>query len=286
MKRKKAKSSVLTRQKPKRGRRRPLAQSLKLYGVVVLSAVVLGAIGFGVFRLKTQGLFVSDRPDKIDWKVTIKAADDQALPSQALEDIVATVKKLAGDGSKRSLNRAAESVQKLDSYAQVSLIKLAPNELAVHVRRRTPAFCVQADRLRFVATDAVVYGTPDPSKADACPGPVLTGVFDDQRRFTVKSDLTLALEGEERQVLREALELFKLSREKKQAFTQVGYRRYRGFFVTLAGSGAEVAVGRAPFAGKLDKLTGILTKLEAKGHVAERIELDYQGKAFIKSKKM
>lgn len=286
MKRKKAKSSVLTRQKRKRGKKRPLARSLKLYGVVALAAALLGGVGYGVFRFKTQGVFVADRADRIDWKVTIKAGEDQAIPSQAVEDIVATVKKLAGDGSKKSLSRAAESVQKLDSYAQVSLIKLAPNELAVHVRRRTPAFCVQADRLRFVATDAVVYGTPDPAKPDACLGPVLTGVFDEQRRFTVKNDLTLALDGEERQVLKEALELLKLSREKKQSFTQLSYRRYRGFFVTLAGSGAEVSVGRAPFAGKLDKLTGILTKLEAKGHVAERIELDYQGKAFIKSKKM
>ncbi len=286
MKRKKAKSSVLMRQKPKRGRKRSLAESLKLYAAIVLAAAILGGVGYGVYRFKTQGVFVADRPDRIDWKVSIKAAEDQALPTQAMEDIVATVKKLAGDGSKRSLNRAAESVQKLDSYAQVSLIKLAPNELAVHVRRRTPAFCVQADRIRFVATDAVIYGTPDPAKADACPGPLLTGVFDDQRKFLVKSDLTLALEGEERQILREALELLKLSREKNQTFTQLSYRRYRGFFVTLAGSGAEVAVGRAPFAGKLDKLTGILTKLEAKGHVAERIELDYQGKAFIKSKKM
>lgn len=286
MKRKKAKSSVLKRQKPKRGKRRTFGQKLRLYGTALTLVLALAGISYGVYRFKTQGVFVADRPDRIDWKVSIRAAEDQSLPSPAMEDITQTVKRLAGDGSKKSLSRAAEAVQKLDSYAQVSLVKLSPTELAVHVKRRTPAFCVQADKLRFVATDAVVYGSPDPANPNACPGPTLTGLFDEHRKYTVKGDFTIALDNDERVILREALELLRLAKEKKQSFSQLSYRRFRGFFVTLSGSGAEVAMGRAPFSGKLDKLTGILTKLQAKGQVAERIELDYQGKAFIKSKKM
>lgn len=283
MKRKK-KSSVLTRQKPKRGRKRPLAERLKLYGTVAAAVVAIAVGAFAIYSFKTEGLFVADRPDRIDWRVSIKTNDADSLPEKAVEDIVATVKKLAGDGSKKSLARAAEAVQKLDSYAQVSLLKLAPSELAVHVKRRTPALCVSADRLRFVAADGVVYGAPD--NAEACPGPTVTGIFDERRKFTLKSDYTLQLEADERTILREAVELYRLAKEKHQAFAQVDYRRYRGFFVTLQGSGAGVAIGRAPFSGKLDKLSTILSKLEAKGQVAERIELDYQGKAFIKSKKM
>ena len=67
----------------------------------------------------------------------------------------------------------------------------------------------------------------------------------------------------------------------------MSYRRFRGFFVILEAQETRFQVpGRAPFAGKLDKLQGILSKLDAKGEVAQRVELDYQGKAFIKLKKM
>ncbi len=286
MKAKKTKFSVLKRQKPKRARKRPLGERLRIYATVAGVCLALAGVSYGVYHLKTQGVFVADRPDQIDWKVSIKTAEDHALSTQAVEDVTATIRKLAGDGSKKSLGRAAEAVQKLDSYAQVSLLKLAPDELAVHVRRRTPVLCVHADQVRFVAEGGVVYGTPDPAKADACPGPVLSGVFDDLRKFTVRNDFTVALEADERVILKEAIDLLRLSREKKLVFAAMGYRRFRGFFVTLADSNAEVAIGRGPFTGKLDKLTGILTKLEGKGLVAERIELDYQGKAFIKSRKM
>lgn len=283
MKRKKTKSSVLKRQKPKRGRKKPLRERLKFYALIGATVVGIATISYGVYQFKARGVFVADRPDKIDWQVSIKTSDTTALPEKAMEDITATVKKLAGDGSKQSLARAAEAVQKLDAFAQVSLLKLSPSALAVQVKRRTPAFCVAADRLRFVAADGVVYGMPG---AGDCPGPTLTGVFDDHHKFQLKSDFTLALEGDEHAVLKEAAELLHLSQEKRQTYVQMSYRRFRGFFVTLAGSGAEIALGRAPFAGKLDKLATILSKLEAKGQVAERIELDYQGKAFIKSKKM
>lgn len=283
---KKAKSSVLRRQMPKRAKKQPLGKRLKFYGGVALIAAGVGAFTYGAYRFKTLGVFVADRPDRIDWQVSLKAADEQPLPTERMEDITATVRKLAGDGSRKSLARAAEAVQKLDSYAQVNVIKLSPTALAVQVKRRNPAFCVDADRLRFVAADGTVYGTPDPAKPESCQGPTLTGVFDERRRFAMKSDLTLAIDADDRQVLREAAELLRVSREKKLPFAQMSFRKFRGFFVTLPGTGAEVALGRSPFPGKLDKLSGILSKLEAKGQVAERIELDYQGKAFIKSKKM
>jgi cell division septal protein FtsQ len=280
----KKKSSVLKRQKPKRGRKKPLAARLKLYGGLTALALGVAAGAYTVYTFKTKGVFVADGPDKIDWKVTLKTNDPDPLPEKAAENVIAAVKRHAGDGSKKSLAQAAEAVQKLDSYAQVSLIKLSPSELAVHVKRRVPTLCVVADRLRFVAADGVVFGTPD--NASECPGPTLTGAFEERRKFVMKGDHTLQLENEERAVLKEAVELLRLAKEKKHAFAQVDYRRYRGFFVTLEGSGAGVAIGRAPFSAKLDKLQTILAKLQAKGQVAERIELDYQGKAFIKSKKM
>jgi len=45
-------------------------------------------------------------------------------------------------------------------------------------------------------------------------------------------------------------------------------------------------LGQSPFGPHLDRLDKIMAKLKSKNQIAERIELDYQGKAFIKLKKM
>jgi hypothetical protein len=47
----------------------------------------------------------------------------------------------------------------------------------------------------------------------------------------------------------------------------------------------EIVIGLQPFAYKLKKLQNILDGLRRDGIVASRIELDYEGKAFIKERK-
>ena len=286
MKKKRGKFSVLTRQKPRRGRKQPLRVRLKFWGLVALACLLVATSGYGFYRFKTRGVFVADASHPTDWRVSIKPGGDGPLSEAAIEQITQAAKHNAGDGSRQNLERAAEAIQQLDSYSSVSLIKLAPDHLAVHVKRRAPLFCVEADRMRFVTTDAVVFGTVDTSKVGSCPGPVLAGLFEDHGKFNAKADLTLIVDKEERLVLQEAVELLKAARERRLVLARMNYRRFRGFFVILDSKDTEVSMGRSPFAGKLDKLQGILSKLEAKGEVAQRIELDYQGKAFIKLKKM
>ena len=91
---KKAKSSVLKRQKPKRAKKQPLGKRLKFYGGIALIAMGVGAISYGAYQFKTQGVFVADRSDRIDWKVSIKAADEQQLPTERMEEITATTPKV------------------------------------------------------------------------------------------------------------------------------------------------------------------------------------------------
>ena len=67
---------------------------------------------------------------------------------------------------------------------------------------------------------------------------------------------------------------------------RMSYRRFRGFFVILEAKETEVSMGRAPFAGKLDKLQGILSKLDAKGKWPSTWNWDNHIMVFIKLKKM
>ena len=75
-------------------------------------------------------------------------------------------------------------------------------------------------------------------------------------------------------------------RDSNHKIKSIEFKRFRGFFVVLQTSETEVALGRSPFSGKLVRLHEILKRLEKTSSTAARIELDYQGKAFIKEKKL
>ena len=127
-------------------------------------------MSYGVWRIKTKGVFVTDAAHPIDWRIAVKPPAEGPLAEWPLSRSLRRAKTSAGDGSRQSLAKAAEAIQQLDSYANVSLIKLAPDQLAVHVKRRNAVMCIEADRVRFVADDAVVYRSVDPSKSGRLSG--------------------------------------------------------------------------------------------------------------------
>lgn len=275
-------TSVLSRQKLKTSRSR-VAVALKRRRFLIIGVVLILAIGVGVFISKRQARPIPHAPQ--DWHVTLKTPGDEPLADKAAEQVIATVKRNLGDGSKADLRRAARLAQQTDSYATVHILRTGETGVVIEVMPRQPLLCVEADHLRYVAIDGAIYGALD--TPEACPGPVLKGVFPESRmRFPQSEQQTLTLDPEEQAIIHEAVELVQLL--KAQSFQVAGleHRRYRGFFVKLKDGDLEIAVGRTPFVGKLTKLTGILDKLQQKGEQASRIELDYQGKAFIKLKKM
>lgn len=279
------KGSVLSRQKPKKARRKGAPLPLWRKALLGLAGVLIIAGVYGVWSWSKRLSGPSDKAP--DWTVTLKVDGEQPLPDKAADAILAAVKKHIGKGTRDDLRRAAKAAQQTEAYARIHVLKLASGEVVVNVRPRTPLLCLEADKLRLVSADGSVFGTPDGGRADACPGPVLKGLFEQGRtRFTLKEDFTLALDADETTALKEGLELLDGAKAQGLKLGAIEFRKFRGFFVTLQGNETEVAVGRAPFPGKLQKLQGILQKLSEKGEVAVRIELDYQGKAFIKLKKM
>jgi hypothetical protein len=279
------KSSVLKRQRPKRGKTkpRPLGERLRRGALVTVVALAAAGAVYGLWRAKRAITQASEEAPPA-WQISLKLADDTPLTATAQDEIIGTAAKVLGRGTRRELTRAAEAVQQLGSYADVHVVKLAPNAVAIQVRQRQPVLCIEADRLRLISSTEEVYGQVDTPAA--CPGPTVAGLFEPGQHPLMRNDLTLALGDNERSLVHEALELVRVGRDKGFVFSRLEVKKYRGFSVTLAGKDLEIALGRAPFAAKLEKLQGILDKLAQKNEQAVRIELDYQGKAFIKQKKM
>lgn len=273
--------SVLSRQKPKkaRGKRSDWQRRLQIGAVLALALAVIGG-----------GIWAFTRPtgasrSQTSWKVTLKMAGDAPLSPAAAEDILAVVRKNLGQGTKTDLRRAARLAQQTESFAVVHLVRTGNTGVLVQIKPRQALLCIEADKLRLVGADGAVYGAA--LSPEVCPGPILRGVFSEGRgKFVLHDDVSLKLDEEEQGIVREALDLVQLAAGEKLAIASLEHRRYRGFTIALKDRELEVAIGRAPFAGKLHKLDEILGKLSEKGEQAMRVELDYQGKAFIKLKKM
>ncbi len=259
----------------------------------VFKGLVLGAAALILSALIYQGLGSRRKQDvappvlaRADWQFSLKLRDDLPLSESAQTQIIATARSLIGGASLAELTKAGLAIQKLDAYADVRLVKVSGRMIAISVTPRHAALCIEADLWRYISTTGEVYGQVPDGQSNTCPGPILTGVFEHGRRFSTAGDLTMILNSEERALTKEAVELLAEGHAKGFSFAKLEVRRYRGFFAQLPPQGTEVALGRAPFAPKLDKLQGILDKLAKRKEQALRIELDYQGKAFIKLKKM
>jgi hypothetical protein len=286
--------SVLRGQKPKRGKQSKAdrAKRLKRWGLTAVIALSFtgGALAWRSLSRRSAAAAAASAPRPTDWKVSLKVDGNEPLADRAAEEILTLARQGLGRGRPQDLQKVAAAIQRLDAYSQVHVLKLGPDSAAVQVHLRQAAFCVEADKLRLVSVDGDVYGSVErpESGASGCPGPILTGLFDakQQAKLTLESDFTLSLNAEQKAALTEALELWGEAQRRDLQLASLSYRKYRGFFAALSGQDLEIAMGRAPFADKLDRLKGILSKLAQKGEQAARIELDYQGKAFIKLRKL
>jgi hypothetical protein len=296
------KSSVLRRQKLKKNpkKRREIVLRRFFFGIVILS-VIAAASAFFYSGQKMTTLVSGWLAKPTDWHVSLRLDGDRPLEEKMAAKIIAAAQKSLGAGTPADLEKTARLVQKQAAFSTVHFLKTTPNHIVLTLKQRHPLLCVEADKLRFVGTDdpeaktggafssdlprnIYVYGqAEDPA---FCKGPLLSGVFPTNRKYELNDDYSLALRPEEREALQEAIVLLKDTNQFNLTVKSFEFRNFRGFFVLLKDNETEIALGRAPFKAKLEKLVELMDRLSKKGDVASRIELDYQGKAFIKLKKM
>jgi hypothetical protein len=228
---------------------------------------------------RTKSWWSESTPRK-DWHVVLKLAGDEALEPPLAQDVLEMAYESLGGGSAEELSETAKFIQNEAAFESVKIIRTKPNQVIVSISRRKGVLCVQADHLRLMTALGSVYGRVNP---EDCPGPIVGGVFANRDHpFILNTDMTVKLRTEERDAIVQAAQLFESAKAQNFEPVALDYQRFRGFSMTLKDSGTEVFVGPYPFEAHLQRLTKILSRLKQKGQVAQRIELDYQGKAFIK----
>lgn len=287
---KNGKASVLSRQKPRRSGRAKLprmgaAWRLLRWLLALLAVALLAWWGLRAGRREWRELMAS-RSGRINWKVDLRLDAEHPLSDRKAEEIVRLAKDVLETGRQDELKELAAAVQHLDAFGQTHVLRVARDRIVVSVRPRVPVMCAEVDRLRLVSEAGEIYGVAGVDGAPTCPGPRLVGVVPSSEKIRITPTQTLHLEPDGQTAVKEAIALVQEGTTRGFTFSLIEFRRYRGFFAHVSGLETEVALGRAPFVEKLDKLRALLDKLAARGEVAARIELDYQGKAFVKLKKL
>lgn len=281
--------SVLKRQKPKARSQRNLIKrgliGLCLSGITVVGLYYWHASPtLGVSpEFSHQKATIRAKNLVEPWRIDIRNDGSQPLDDSLIIKMRSSVQNELS-ASSPSFEHIAQLIQKMGSFTSVRIAHTGRRSLVVQVSPRVPSLCIEADQTRFIGTDGSVYGSP--ASLDECPGPVVRGILDIVEKRTFHEDATLTLNIGEQSAIQDALNLQKSLNSHDLHPTSILYTKHRGFTVTLKGKTPEITVGYPPFDERMAKLVSLLDKLASKGEDALRIELDYQGKAFLKLKKM
>lgn len=205
---------------------------------------------------------------------------DGASPARQERARTETLRLLLEHGG--DLDEVAKRLQNTLPAKSVGLVDAGGERVLVAVTYRVPLIRVEADLMRLLSTDGEIYGEArtEPEKML----PLITGLFEPRETLTWNDEGALSLDTSRRQSVKDALELIDALKKSRIVFDEIRHVPSRGLTLVNQSEKFEVFLGRAPYDKKISRLEKILVKLRVKGTTAARIELDYEGKAFIKEK--
>ncbi|MDD9950528.1 MAG: cell division protein FtsQ/DivIB [Zetaproteobacteria bacterium] len=155
--------------------------------------------------------------------------------------------------------------------AYFEVMRTGLTRVAVRGVAHIPLMQVDMQGWRYVSSKGVIYGKVSGSESL----PRLRGLFD------VPSRQANVINAVEKTRLRQSLKLYRLCQHHKLSISDIGYQRYRGFSLKLAGHRTEVLLGFESLERKLERLLRLLEERAPHEPYPERIELDYLDKAYI-----
>jgi len=224
-----------------------------------------------------------------EWRIEVISAGGTPLPEDIRREVYKVASKFLKQGSPGELSLLSRQVESLGMLESVKVIRPLSDAVILSAELRRPALLIQVgSKTRFLTMDGAVFGdaldnSGNPSAAR--PTVLVSGIFDQRPNPSLDTSLRIITTGEERRHLANALEIWQRSADAGIEIKMISFQKFRGFALTLPGE-TEIVIGIAPFDYKLKKLRGILDGLAREGIVASRIELDYEGKAFIKERKL
>jgi hypothetical protein len=270
-----ARPSIIHSQKPARKarrknavlKRRLIESAIKISAATAICAVVYFLPSFIANRMAQSFRKFVTKP--------VKTIEFMGGESGALSDFDRTSlssRILSAANAGHQLRDLAQLAATAAPLARTSIVRLAPDRIALAFDKRIPSLRAGSEGSRLVDADGYVYGSCCvlPGQEEESALPVLEGI-------TVTTGTIDPL-------IREAVELKNELQGVELTMTALRFHPHRGYVVVMQPDSLEVAMGRSPFADKVSRLTDVLRRVDRER--ISRIELDYHGKAFIKERKL
>ena len=291
------KRSVLARQKVKPGSQKGSAGhpawSVAAKGlIVVLIVVVVWGLGLRLLdKISDVSSYIASSlvmPPK-EWRIEVVNSAGTQLPDDVRRDVYKIAHKGLKTGSPGELRQLARQVESAGLLESVRVVRPLIDTVILTAEIRRPTLLIDVGgRTRFLTADGTVFGDASENSTQpniSKPSVRLTGIFDQRPTPQVDASNRIVTNSDERRHLRDALDVWRLIGENNIPAKLINFQKFRGYALTLQDD-TEIVIGLKPFAYKLKKLNDILAGLARDGVVASRIELDYEGKAFIKERKL
>ena len=225
-----------------------------------------------------------------EWTIQMTSPEGNPLGDDIRKEVLKVSAGILKSGSPQELDELARAVEGIGSLERLHVVRPQYATIVISAGIREPVLLVQAGpKIRYLTADGTVYGdatNPATNPSGNVPSILVSGVFDARgTNLQLDRSAKVITTTEEQAILLNALNLWRLCAAQNLAVKVMTYQKFRGFDVRMEDS-SEVVLGTAPFEYKIEKLVGIFTKLRKQGVAASRIELDYDGKAFIKERKL
>ncbi len=259
--------------------------NIKRFTKLILLSASLVLISFTIFKLASS-LKVDNPPAKnnvVKWKISVDLLPAQQAKNINLDTLKKVILSQVGKAQSTKLDKVAKNLQKKYQAKQVSLVHVSDNQLHVRVLLHQPIMVINADRLRFLSTDGAIYGTVQKNTKGY---PKLSGVLSE--RLNTKSfnflNGQLITSSREDILIKKSMAILKKTKEKGIVFKKISYNKNDGFLIENGKFFKRIIIGFSDFNLKIEKLSEILNRVKRRNNYAEKIELDYSGKAFVKEK--
>ena len=251
-----------------KGKKKKKSNQSKATLIVVASLLFL----FFFFLLRANTNHYKNKFVKLDssWEITFS--------SQEMNESKALKKILVNSSQSKTLESLTEAIQKKHPFSKTTVIQTAPKKLHIQIKEKQIVMAVAADKKRYVSKEGDVYGLAKNEDI-----PLLTGVFFREKKdYAFSKRNSLIVTKSENEKIKKAILIKKEALKKNLLIKKIKFTPYRGFSVLLK-SGTWIVLGNRSFPYKIKKFVEVKKRLTHENKKITYIELDYKGKAFIKT---
>lgn len=179
---------------------------------------------------------------------------------------------------KTTLQNLSKTIQNKFNFKSVSININAENEVFLRLSKHEPKLVVKYGKERIFTKEHKLIDTNNYSTEGL---PVLTGLSP-KEKIEYLSDKSIYLSMNDFEIIQKANLLIENALGYNIKYKKINYNEFRGFSGSLLKNNYQVVLGFPPFEPKYKKLNRIIYELKTQGKFSANIELDYQGKAFVK----